>query len=130
MGEMADMYPVGPDGEEYNPCDGEPYEWEGDRGPCVAASAHGNRCSRVGSFYFGDDGPFCRQHQVAELVYQDTSFALLACLNCDGPIHEPSWPFLYCLGRCRQEAKYVRYARQVIRDGRGDRPDAREALQI
>lgn len=70
------------------------------------------------------------------------------CLNCDrGGWPDPVQPdasgtyelsdldgrtgsVLYCSEYCDQEAAYVRYARGVTRDGRIERPDVREALEI
>src|SRR5262249_42347547 len=37
---------------------------------------------------------------------------------------------LFCSEYCEQEAKYVRYARAVLRDGRSRQPDVRDALEI
>ena len=51
----------------------------------------------------------------------------LACVNCDGPL---AGGLLYCSSRCEQEASYVRYVRHVLRDGRWQRPEVREAIRI
>ena len=50
------------------------------------------------------------------------------CVNCDGPLQGTS--VLYCTYSCEQEAAYVRYFRQVLRDGRWRKPEIREALRI
>jgi 5-methylcytosine-specific restriction endonuclease McrA len=50
------------------------------------------------------------------------------CVNCDGPLLGAS--VLYCTYSCEQEAAYVRYFRQVLRDGRWHKPEVREALRI
>jgi 5-methylcytosine-specific restriction endonuclease McrA len=53
-----------------------------------------------------------------------------SCVNCDRPIEHPRFPYLYCSQLCRQEAKYVRYSRSVLKDGRIEQPDVQEALSI
>src|SRR5262245_22763478 len=58
---------------------------------------------------------------------------LLDCLNCDRYFDPPDGrraPRLFCRDMCRDEAKYVRYARKVRSDGRIDQPDVRVALVI
>ncbi|MBV9119269.1 MAG: HNH endonuclease [Chloroflexi bacterium] len=50
------------------------------------------------------------------------------CVNCDGELTGRS--VLYCSPRCEQEASYVRYFRQVLRDGRWKLAEVREALRI
>ena len=49
------------------------------------------------------------------------------CPNCDEPIGAPT---LFCSDLCRDEAKFVRYYRACIKDGRIKQPDVVEALQI
>lgn len=56
------------------------------------------------------------------------SEGLPLCVNCDGPLTEDS--LLYCSGGCEQEASYVRYYRQVLRDGRWRRTEIQEVLRI
>jgi 5-methylcytosine-specific restriction endonuclease McrA len=53
------------------------------------------------------------------------------CLNCDQPTPPVSGQAkLYCSEECAEEAKTVRYVRGCIRDGRIEKPDVREAVQI
>ncbi len=55
----------------------------------------------------------------------------LPCLNCDRLLsRECGHPYMYCSERCSQTAHYVRRARRCERDGRVDRQDVRDALQI
>jgi 5-methylcytosine-specific restriction endonuclease McrA len=49
------------------------------------------------------------------------------CPNCDAEIREA---ILYCSDLCRDEAKYVRYYRACIADGRVAQPDVQDALEI
>ncbi len=49
------------------------------------------------------------------------------CMNCDKTIPEA---VLFCSPLCREEAKFVRYYRACIQDGRIEQPDIHEALQI
>jgi len=50
-----------------------------------------------------------------------------ACLNCDIELTEAT---LFCSELCKDEAKFVRYFRACLRDGRYERPDVQEALEI
>ncbi len=52
----------------------------------------------------------------------------MECVNCDGPLLAAS--LLYCSAACEQEAGYVRYFRQVLKDGRWRKPEVREAIRI
>ncbi len=47
--------------------------------------------------------------------------------NCDTRIKEAS---IFCSDLCRDEAKFVRYFRACLLDGRYDQPDVQEALRI
>jgi 5-methylcytosine-specific restriction endonuclease McrA len=49
------------------------------------------------------------------------------CPNCDRQMTEA---VLFCSDLCRDEAKFVRYFRACIRDGRLEQPDVQEALRI
>jgi 5-methylcytosine-specific restriction endonuclease McrA len=49
------------------------------------------------------------------------------CANCDKPVKKPS---LFCTDLCTEEARYVRYYRACNSDGRSQRADVQEALQI
>src|SRR5438045_4023628 len=49
------------------------------------------------------------------------------CPNCDKLLTEAK---LYCSELCRQEAKFIRYARSCRSDGRDLQPDVRDAIQI
>lgn len=49
------------------------------------------------------------------------------CLNCDTSIGEAK---LFCSDICKDEAKFVRYFRARLKDGRYDQPDVQEALRI
>jgi 5-methylcytosine-specific restriction endonuclease McrA len=52
------------------------------------------------------------------------------CLNCDDPAIIADQVKLFCSEKCKEEAKSVRYARRCIREGRTERPDVREAIEI
>ena len=49
------------------------------------------------------------------------------CPNCDRQMTKAA---LFCSDLCRAEAKYVRYFRACVRDGRFEQQDVQEALQI
>ena len=49
------------------------------------------------------------------------------CPNCDERITEA---FLFCSDLCKDEAKFVRYYRACLLDGRDELPDVQEALRI
>ena len=49
------------------------------------------------------------------------------CLNCDASLEGSS---LYCSDLCIQMAELIRYARRCRRDGRDQRADVREAIEI
>lgn len=52
------------------------------------------------------------------------------CVNCDAALADDNQG-LYCTPLCRDKAKFVRYARGCLRDGRADRdPDVTYALRI
>lgn len=52
------------------------------------------------------------------------------CVNCDAVLADDNQG-LYCSALCREKAKFVRYARGCLRDGRADRdPDVAYALRI
>src|SRR5947209_17096594 len=51
----------------------------------------------------------------------------LKCVNCGHDLREAK---LFCSGLCRDEAKFVRYFRACILDGRTTQPDVLEALEI
>ena len=52
------------------------------------------------------------------------------CLNCDKKFRSGKLAKLYCSELCKQEAKFIRYARACFRDGRIEKPDVLEAIQI
>lgn len=52
-----------------------------------------------------------------------------ACVNCDSVVVVSSRPTLYCSLRCQQNAKFVRYFRGCIKDGRIQDPLVREAIR-
>lgn len=52
-----------------------------------------------------------------------------ACVNCDRIVVVSSRPTLYCSPRCQQNAKFVRYFRGSIRDGRIHDPLVQEAIR-
>lgn len=52
-----------------------------------------------------------------------------SCLNCD-QIFVTSKARLYCSLRCRSDAKLIRYARNVIKNGTYNQPDIREAVEV
>jgi hypothetical protein len=54
----------------------------------------------------------------------------IECVNCGLPLTQLVRPYLFCSDLCQKEAHTVRYARRVLRDGRIERPDVREAVQI
>jgi len=49
------------------------------------------------------------------------------CPNCDTGLNDAS---LFCSDLCKDEAKFVRYFRACLRDGRYDQLDVQEALRI
>jgi 5-methylcytosine-specific restriction endonuclease McrA len=52
------------------------------------------------------------------------------CVNCDTALADDNQG-LYCSARCREKAKFVRYARGCLRDGRAHKdPDVGYALRI
>jgi 5-methylcytosine-specific restriction endonuclease McrA len=53
-----------------------------------------------------------------------------SCVNCDQMFVVSTRPSLYCSPRCQQNAKFVRYFRGCIRDGRIKDPLVREAIQL
>jgi 5-methylcytosine-specific restriction endonuclease McrA len=55
-----------------------------------------------------------------------TSFPF-PCPNCDKSMNDAA---LFCSDLCKDEAKFVRYFRACLRDGRYDEPEVQEALQI
>lgn len=57
-------------------------------------------------------------------------FTPFICLNCDETIALNTPPKLYCSIGCSQEAELIRYVRRCSKDGRIDRPDVVEAIQI
>jgi len=52
------------------------------------------------------------------------------CLNCDIKFKSGKTAKLYCSDLCKQTAKFVRYVRACTRDGRIEREDVLEAIQI
>lgn len=64
---------------------------------------------------------------VASLTVESLAAPPFLCLNCDAPI---SKPILFCSDLCKDEAKFVRYFRACLRDGRYDQTDVQEALRI
>jgi 5-methylcytosine-specific restriction endonuclease McrA len=52
-----------------------------------------------------------------------------SCANCDSPAVTVETP-LFCSQRCRQAAELVRYVRACHRDGRDQRDDVKEAIQM
>lgn len=54
--------------------------------------------------------------------------APVGCVNCDGPLLGNG--LLYCSPACEQEAGYVRYFRQVLKDGRWRKPEIQETIRI
>lgn len=51
------------------------------------------------------------------------------CANCDSPwVTEKS--LLFCSPLCQQTAKVIRYVRRCRRDGRSERQDVKEAIQM
>jgi 5-methylcytosine-specific restriction endonuclease McrA len=52
------------------------------------------------------------------------------CCNCGAKLKNAAPPYLFCSAVCREEAKYVRYARSVHADGRVAQADVQEALEI
>lgn len=50
------------------------------------------------------------------------------CVNCDAPCPNPRK--LYCSDACHDTAVTIRYARRVKQDGRINRPDVQEAIQL
>ena len=52
------------------------------------------------------------------------------CLNCGKEIVFPTSPVLYCSIACSQEAELVRYVRRCTLDGRIEKEDVQEAIQI
>lgn len=61
---------------------------------------------------------------------QQSVNSLPECVNCDQPIADPKFPFLFCCELCKQEASYVRRSRRVLADGRWERPDIKQGLAI
>jgi len=55
-----------------------------------------------------------------------TSFPF-PCPNCDKSMNDAA---LFCSDLCKDEAKFVRYFRACIVDGRYGQPDVQEALRI
>ena len=53
-----------------------------------------------------------------------------SCVNCDQVFVVSKQPTLYCSPRCQQNAKFVRYFRGCVKDGRIKDPLVREALQV
>ncbi|MCI0558417.1 MAG: HNH endonuclease [Nitrososphaera sp.] len=49
------------------------------------------------------------------------------CPNCDSLVNKAA---LFCSDLCRDEAKFVRYFRACLNDGRYNEPDVQEALRI
>ena len=66
-----------------------------------------------------------------KLKSQRTIESLIAfpfpCPNCGKPMHTAA---LFCTDLCKDEAKFVRYFRACIADGRFEQEDVQEALQI
>lgn len=58
---------------------------------------------------------------------EELSSLPFSCLNCDTSISEAK---LFCSDLCKDEAKFVRYFRACLKDGRYDQPDVQEALRI
>lgn len=52
------------------------------------------------------------------------------CLNCDGTFEALKTAKLFCTTMCRDDAKLVRYFRACRKDGRLERPDVKQAIQI
>lgn len=55
---------------------------------------------------------------------------VFACLNCGRKPKYPTKPDLYCSIACAQEAELIRYVRRCSKDGRIERTDVQEAIQI
>jgi 5-methylcytosine-specific restriction endonuclease McrA len=53
-----------------------------------------------------------------------------SCVNCDQVFVVSKQPTLYCSPRCQQNAKFVRYVRGCIKDGRITDPLVRDAIQV
>jgi 5-methylcytosine-specific restriction endonuclease McrA len=49
------------------------------------------------------------------------------CPNCDAPFNDA---LLFCSEPCKNEAKFVRYSRACLSDGRYDQSDVQQALRI
>lgn len=58
----------------------------------------------------------------------------LQCANCYAPLMAPSdlsiTARIFCSEKCQQEAKFVRYVRSTLRDGRFERNDVQEAIGV
>jgi len=57
---------------------------------------------------------------------EELSLLPFSCLNCDTSISDAR---LFCSDLCKDEAKFVRYFRSCLKDGRSDQPDVKEALR-
>ena len=52
------------------------------------------------------------------------------CLNCAEKFTVTERPKIFCTTRCANDAKLVRYVRAASADGRIDKPDVRQAIQV
>lgn len=64
-----------------------------------------------------------------ELINDEVISIDFSCVNCDQIFIVSKHPILYCSQRCQQNAKFVRYFRGCVRDGRIMDPLVRNALQ-
>jgi 5-methylcytosine-specific restriction endonuclease McrA len=62
----------------------------------------------------------------AHIAPASSQFTEGCCANCDAPVLAQ----LFCSEACRQTADLIRYTRRCRRDGRWERPDVQEAIQI
>lgn len=65
--------------------------------------------------------------KVASQTVESLAARPFLCPNCDTIIPSPT---LFCSDLCKDEAKFVRYFRACLKDGRYDQPDVQEAMRI
>ena len=116
------------------PLGGRPQPTRGEKG--VLAERLGEYIVHSGWRVAGDQGfggriPDAVGHRRAKEVKirMGEEWTVGTCVNCSGPDVTVKSP-LFCSERCMQAASLVRYVRRCKRDGRDQRADVQEAIQM